>query len=241
MRQLFFALLAISSCCQASSFTSSTSVATGIVGSGFSGLQQGVGFTSGTVTFNGTSVLISATATAQAVANYGVVSLAITATAGSACECGPFGPTGVAEAHASGSFTDTMTIFGGTGIADLSWFFSRSGGVLPTYSLPAQAIFGVPFTISASSAVDLPANSGQNRHVESLFRIEDLFVNGLRNYSFTDESNTHYNLDGTFILTTPEPSTWMLTALAMATLLFLLTVGRTTAEDRRQPARHSKS
>ena len=128
------------------------------------------------------------------------------------------GPSSVTTATASASFTDTITLFGGTGVANLVWDFQNIGSgeygdSTFSYTLPAEATFGVPFTISVAETLQAtapPSIGGAGGSID--FALLGLTVNGTTDYQYYDVANTNY-LNGTFLLT-PEPSyAWLMPPL----------------------------
>jgi hypothetical protein len=179
--------------------------------------------------------MVTGSAMAQVSAGFGFLNTSVSATVDcpndNLVNCGP---TSYAEATASGSFSDTMTIFGGSGIANLQWFledatssFSAPNPVNQiSYLLPTQVIYGVPFAIAASVLTDVDPASNSIAgfgNASATFQILGLSVNGsLRSYQYSTGSNTNYQLDpGANFIAAPEPSYfWLVGALLVASAVF---------------------
>jgi len=152
-----------------------------------------------------------ADAFAAATPQWGNLQLSVVTEMSGPSECGDCRPAGMASATAFASFTDTMTIYGGTGTANLLWTYQESTttlfGVIPVVNiaLPSQVQFGVPFTISASLSL-----SAANNYVyftergDGHFLLTGLQVNGGYNYLYSDGSGYNYAIESAAPV--PEPS-----------------------------------
>jgi hypothetical protein len=183
--------------------------------------------------------LISVTAEVQQLTlSYG--SLSLTAIAGGSM--GTVTPS-YSTIDATIGFSDMVTIFGGTGLGQLSYTAQTvgyidnengrcSGHFGSSASVPTTFTFGVPFQIGAQVSAS-PYGFICTTTITSAFTLTGLSVtdaNGtpLTGYSFTDASQTDYPfLNGTFV-PTPEASTGVLLA-AGALLGLLLVRARTSA------------
>ncbi len=180
---------------------------------------------------------ISVTAEVQQMTlSYG--SLSLTAIAGGSM--GTVTPS-YSTIDATIGFNDMVTIFGGTGLGQLSYTAQTvgyidsengrcSGNFGSSASIPTAFTFGVPFQIGAQVSA-APYGFICTTTITSAFTLTGLSVtdangNPLNGYSFTDASQTDYPfLNGTFV-PTPEASTSVL--LAAGALLVFLLVRRTS-------------
>lgn len=132
------------------------------------------------------------------------------------------GPGGGASIHATASFSDEVTISGGTGTGQLSYAVSKSislGGSQPTdvaqYSLsttiPLTFTFNQPFSIvmqvSELASVASVGQSGAN----VTYSLQSISVSDgsgilLNKYLYTDDSGTPYPFVGGSYGIAPEPS-----------------------------------
>ncbi len=176
---------------------------------------------------------ITGLAMAQVSAGFNFLNTSVSAAADCANDMPSCGSTSSAAATASGSFSDTMTIFGGSGIANLQWAVEASTS-LPflsstvnqiSYLLPTQVIYGDPFAISASvlTGVDPSPYPFGQANASATFQILGLSVNGsFQSWQYSTGSNTDYDLDpgGSFIAA-PEPSYfWLVGALLVVGAVF---------------------
>jgi MYXO-CTERM domain-containing protein len=184
------------------------------------------------------SVGTAAAAFGSSTASYGAVAAFIQGGAGS--------PGYEAQASAAGTFSDSLTIFGGVGqgvleIAESSLMFgtgSLAEGNLsfsPVTSTIAETFtFGTPFSISlsavASSTFDGSRGDGGSLLIEK--SIESLTVDGLGSghLSYSDISGHSYpiigsgagNSEARVIAVAPEPGAWVMGVIGLG----LLWVGR---------------
>jgi hypothetical protein len=162
---------------------------------------------------------LTGTAEATAEVGFGVIVLSAMDTVASSTDNGSGGFASRAQATASGSFEDTITILGGTGTANLVWRLLDGGTITPIFDFPTQITFGVPFDISAASTIGSAGNLFTGADMaSSFFGVDGLSVNGnFSNYQYSTGSNSAYFLSGTFV-STPEPASWGLCTFGMAFL-----------------------
>lgn len=171
--------------------------------------------------------LLTAQSNATAQVTYGYINLSASVFGGYFTDDAPIGPFGTGSASASASFSDSMTILGGTGTANLQWYledtsFSSDPTTIQISSvLPTQVTYGVPFDISASglieSPVDLRVLGGGS--ASAVFDILGMRVNGSNDYQYGTATDTNYYIGGTFV-EAPEPSyLWIFAAIAGVVVL----------------------
>lgn len=189
------------------------------------------------------SVGTSVSGTTQATAGYGSVTASI--------QGGAYAYGGSVSVTSSATFTDTLTIFGGsgTGTLTLNEFLTTMGtGTLQTsLNSGAQPVtvslifaYGVPFTISltaqaSNSFLGAYGDAGSlsvTRGLSSL-SVSDATGKAVSGLTWSDTSGYGYTFaSGTVqqpaamplrsannVLSTPEPSTWVLGVLGLALLV----------------------
>jgi MYXO-CTERM domain-containing protein len=174
-----------------------------------------------------------ATAFSVATASYGSVSAFIQGGAGSIAY--------EASATASASFTDTLTIFGGSGKGVLEIVESSlalGAGSLDEGNLSAMPVistieeaftFGTPFSLALSavsaSTFDGSRCDGGSLLIEKSIESLTVEVSGLRDVSYTDASGHDYRISvagsghsSAMLTAAPEPGAWVLGAIGLGLL-----------------------
>lgn len=150
---------------------------------------------------------------------------------------GPPGPVSSANATASAGFSDTMTIFGGTGTAALYWDYQESFDASNpsrassqfTIDLPTQVTFGVPFDFSASGQIQ---NSGDLfigfATAQAFFSINPVVftVDGSSSLVYVTGSGTQYFEGDPNAIFAPEPSHVCMIAGILCVLIFARRLAR---------------
>jgi hypothetical protein len=146
---------------------------------------------------------------------------------------------GFADAHATASFSDYITIFGGSGTGTLSVNYSSAcsfeGSPCPiTYVLPPGTFtFGQPFLVSASVSAwgdSVNGAGGQDIDEQAFFSLNSLTINGDPQYTYSSASGAIYPFtDANYI---PEPATWITGIAALLT-------GCARRKCKTHPASHS--